>query len=142
MTAGTFPDVRRNSSDAQSPTTPTDALVRGKEFGTYTVHNSYSEDADALTEDQPILPLQWTLQGRLGATEEALHAADALLTTDMFQDNELLLEQSATLRLLETTHSALLKVSLNYHLCLALSDMILLRHANKALAPDCPAKGS
>ncbi len=50
------------------------------------------------------LPLKWTLkgqmggteQGQMGGTEQALQAADAFVSTDMFQDNDLLLEQAAT----------------------------------------------
>ena len=59
ITAGTFPEVRRTCSDTQLPSTPTDALVRGKGYETYTVHDSGSDGiggAEDMTEDDQTAP--------------------------------------------------------------------------------------
>jgi hypothetical protein len=50
------------------------------------------------------------------ATEQALQATDTVVSTDMLQDKDLLLEQTAALRLLNTSSIALLKVPVKFPL--------------------------
>ncbi len=103
IAAGTFPDGRSNSRDAQSLSTQTNALHRGKGYGAaFTVHGSDSEGGDDDTvEEEPTLLLRWTLQGQLGTTEQALQAAEAFISAESLNDNGLLLEQAATSRLVD-----------------------------------------
>ncbi len=59
------------------------ALRRGKGYGAETVqvHDSESE-GDKCEGGEPSLPLKWTVQGRLNATEQALQAAEALVGSE------------------------------------------------------------
>jgi hypothetical protein len=91
ITAGTFPDVRRNCSDAQSPSTPSDAQGRLKGTPSTT---ATQRDGNNI-EDEPTLPLRWTLQGLLGATEQALQptllsAPTCFKTTTSYSSKQLL----------------------------------------------------
>ncbi len=78
--------ITRNWREAQSPSTPCNALQLGKGCSNNTIHNSMSDGDNGAMHVEPTLPLKWPLQGRLGATEEALQAADTLLSSDCFTD--------------------------------------------------------